>query len=179
MTERLLLDVIGALAELPHALIGAAALGVHGVARSTSDLDLLVADRGALDAARWMPLRAAGCAVDLRLGDAWDPLVGVVRVRRGKSTPIDVVVAGAWVSPILARAGKLAPVTLGGASIPVVAAADLVILKLYAGGPLDLHDVEALLAVDPATEALVVAGLASVPEGCREAWEHVLRVRRA
>ena len=38
-------------AEVPHCLIGAAALAVHGAARSTQDDDLLVVDRRVLEAA--------------------------------------------------------------------------------------------------------------------------------
>jgi len=53
---------------LPHALIGAAALAAHGIARSTYDIDLLTADPRVLDAATWTSLRTAG-VVEMR--DLW------------------------------------------------------------------------------------------------------------
>jgi hypothetical protein len=62
-----------------HALIGAGALAVHGVSRSTFDHDLLVVDRRVLDAHIWHALRA-GANIDVPLGDGQDPLAGVVRI---------------------------------------------------------------------------------------------------
>jgi hypothetical protein len=61
---------------LPHALIGAGALAVLGVSRSTFDLDLLVTDRAVLAAAFWAPFAGQGGEVDLRVGDDDDPLAG-------------------------------------------------------------------------------------------------------
>ena len=51
MTASLLSTIAGALedAGIPYALVGAAALAVHGVSRSTLDQDLLVTERRALD----------------------------------------------------------------------------------------------------------------------------------
>ena len=59
---------------VPHALIGAGALAVHGVSRSTFDLDLLATDRAVLAPAFWTPLATRGDAVDVRVGDDDDPL---------------------------------------------------------------------------------------------------------
>ena len=51
MTASLLRRVHERLEEsgIGHAVIGAAALAIHGISRSTFDLDLLVTDRRALD----------------------------------------------------------------------------------------------------------------------------------
>lgn len=54
-----------------HALIGAAALAVHGVSRSTLGQDLLVDDRRVLDSDFWLPL-ATEATVDIRRGDSQD-----------------------------------------------------------------------------------------------------------
>ncbi|MBL0278437.1 MAG: hypothetical protein IPQ24_20605 [Anaeromyxobacter sp.] len=56
-----------------HALIGAGALAVHGVSRSTFDLDLLVTDQAVLQAAFWAELAAAGPSP---LGDPTPPAAG-------------------------------------------------------------------------------------------------------
>ena len=70
----LLAQVHGALtmAGIPSALIGAAALAVHGVSRSTFDQDLLVMDERVLDTQTWDTLHG-GASVDIRRGDADDP----------------------------------------------------------------------------------------------------------
>ena len=79
----------------PFALIGAAAMAVHGVTRSTRDLDLLVNDPSCLDASYWAPLRED---VDISVGSGApdDPIAGVVRMRAAGET-VDVVVGRpAW-----------------------------------------------------------------------------------
>ena len=114
-------------------MIGAAALAVHGIARSTQDLDLLVTDRHCLDPAYWAPVRTAGVEVTLRSGDDTDPLAGVARLRAAGQATLDVVVGKAhWQSAVIARAR---PAYVDGAEVPAVRAADLILLKLYAGGP--------------------------------------------
>ena len=42
--------------RVPHALIGAAALAIHGVSRSTADIDLLSVDATILRAEAWAEL---------------------------------------------------------------------------------------------------------------------------
>ena len=53
---------------IDHALIGAAALAAHGVARSTFDVDLLVADPEVLDPQTWQSLTASEIARLRRAG---------------------------------------------------------------------------------------------------------------
>ena len=69
-----LLDRVGAYLagqDVRYAVIGAAALAVRGVARSTHDVDVLVVDRRVLDAAWWEALRAdhSELEIDVRRGD--------------------------------------------------------------------------------------------------------------
>ena len=154
-------------AQIPHALIGAAALAARGVARSTYDIDLLTVDVRVLAAALWEPLRADGAGVDVRRGDLDDPLGGVIRVTAAGERPIDVVLGkGRWQARSLERADR----PPGGP--PVVAARDLVLLKLYAGGTQDLWDVRALLdAPDGAgLIAQVDEDLADLPADMRARW---------
>jgi hypothetical protein len=70
---------------------------------------------------------------------------------------------------MLARAGR---VTLGAKTIPIVGVADLVLLKLYAGGAQDRWDIAQLLAASGSTEvdADVERGLADLPARCAEMW---------
>lgn len=159
----------------PFALVGAGALAVHGVVRGTRDLDLLVADAACLDAGYWDAARRQGVEVEIHCGDADDPLAGAVRLRRGHEPPVDVLVGRhAWQRDLLGRAR---PVLVEGVEVPVVERADLILLKLYAGGPGDLWDVAALLA-GPERErvaAVVEARLEALPAGCRALWARVAR----
>lgn len=130
---------------IAHALIGAAALAARGIARSTFDLDLLVADARVLSAELWKPVQAQGPLVDVRRGDAADPLGGVVRIEADGQRPVDVVLGKwAWQARALQRAEHV------GGGPPVVAARDLVLLKLYAGGTQDLWDIRELLGLPDA-----------------------------
>src|SRR5438093_341526 len=72
---------------------------------------------------------------------------------------------------------RRAPSEIEGVSVPVATAADLVLLKLYAGGPQDAWDVEQLLA-GPGRAALVAevdAALGTLPEDTRRLWARIVR----
>lgn len=162
--------VCGVLADagIAHALIGASALAARGVARSTYDIDLLTADGRVLEPGLWQSLSSDGVRVDIRRGDADDPLGGVVRVETAGERPVDVIFGKlAWQQRAVERAEPVA----GGPS--VVLARDLVLLKLYAGGPQDLWDIQELLRHSE-TQPLaddVSRDLAALPSDMRERWQ--------
>lgn len=163
-----LLDELG----VPHVLIGAVAMGGHGFSRASADVDLLALDARLLRDATWAPLRALGHVVDVRVGDVDDPLAGVIRVDPEADEPVDVVIGSSprWQAGIIERAQ--AGATVDGAPTRLPELADLVLLKLYAGGPRDLEDVQGLLAL-PAGKAAsdaVDARIAGMPERVRAAW---------
>ncbi|MDJ0850272.1 MAG: hypothetical protein QNK04_18020 [Myxococcota bacterium] len=159
-------------AGIRHVLIGAAALAVHGVARATADLDLLVVDPGVLESSLWDPLRSGGVEVVVRRGDDDDPLLGVVRVGSKDEGAVDVIVGrGAWQGELLARASST---RVADADLPVVEAADLILLKLYAGGPQDAWDIAQLLDVDASLASAVETRLSGLPEGCESLWRRIL-----
>lgn len=171
--SRLLSEVVGLLQQggAPHALVGAAALAVHGVSRSTLDLDLLTTDRAVLRRAFWSEIAGTGADVEIRTGDISDPLVGVVRLSRGEERPVDVIVGeGQWQERILAAAQ---PHTVAGVLAPVIDEVGIVLMKLYAGGPQDLWDIQQLLAASPDPDDLarrVTEQLAGLPGRCRSLW---------
>jgi hypothetical protein len=174
VSRPLLALVVGVLdrADLRHALVGAAALAAHGVARSTFDIDLLTTDVRVLDFALWTALAAgSGCVVDVRRGDADDPLAGVVRVSRDGEPDVDVVVGRpAWQTEVVERA---VTTDLGDLRVRVVTAADLVLLKLFAGGSQDFWDIEQLLGAGNcgALVATVDSRIVRLPSGAQEEWE--------
>jgi hypothetical protein len=165
----LLADVVAHLESegVSHGLIGAAALAVHGVARSTQDDDLLVVDQRVLQPEFWRPL--AGDVVRVLRGDHDDPLAGAVRLARRGERTVDVVVGRwAWQKEALARARRA---TLPDVEVTVVDPADLILLKLDAGGPQDRYDVEALLGlVGPVLAEQVEVRLAPLSASLKREW---------
>jgi hypothetical protein len=56
--------------RMPHALIGAAALAIHGLSRSTADIDLLCVDATILQREVWGVLESPGRSLRILKGDA-------------------------------------------------------------------------------------------------------------
>jgi hypothetical protein len=172
-----LLDRIGALLSergIAHAVIGATALAAHGVSRSTMDQDLLVCDRRVLDPQFWSMLYPP-TTVDVRRGDAEDPLAGVIRIHEPGERDVDIVVGlSSWQDAILERATRI-----GQGPLRLVDAADLILLKLYAGGSQDRWDIEQLLALDAtgATAGVVDQRSSALPPRSREIWSMIRPAR--
>ncbi len=153
--------------NIPCALIGAAALAARGVARSTYDIDLLAADVRVLDREMWADAETNGGRVDIRRGDLDDPLGGVVRIEHPPERPVDVVLGKhAWQREMLSRAEPMA------VGPPIVLPADLILLKLYAGGPQDVWDIRELLKQPGMAAAAIQVdeGIAAGTATMRELW---------
>lgn len=135
--------------RVPHALVGGAAVALWGEPRQTQDLDFSVT----LPAARAVPvlerLVAAGFRVALKGGVARAATVTVIPLAwpgRGglPAVGVDLIVAGLpYEHEAIARArvrGFL------GRRVRAIAPEDLVVMKLLAGRPRDLADVQSVLA---------------------------------
>ena len=174
MSDALLYQVASTLAAagIPSALIGAGALAIHGVSRSTFDRDLLVTDVRVLDRRIWMPLGEAA-EIDVRHGDADDPLGGVVRVTAGADMAVDVIVGRhRWQARLVEEASAARGAE---GSVSVVSPSGLVLLKLYAGGPQDLWDIVQLRAVHGhSLDAAVNERIAALPDSARDAWQRLV-----
>ncbi len=172
----LLKDVLTALSResIPHAIIGAAALSAHGVSRSTADVDLLTNDPRCLTPSTWAPL-SGHCEIDIRRGDGDDPLKGVVRFSRPGEMDVDIVVGRhAWQQECVERA-----VAMAALEAKVVGLPDLVLLKLYAGGPQDAWDVHQVLGLGAAADvpAMVESRLSVLPKDAITLWRRILAER--
>ena len=110
---------------------------------STIDVDFLTTDNRVLDSSVWTDLERTGASVECRRGDADDPLAGVVHFRLSIPECDLVVGRWKWEAQVVERAE---PMRLAGVDAPVARASDLILLKLAAGGYLDLRDAAALLA---------------------------------
>jgi hypothetical protein len=154
MTIAPVLRVLDALG-VRYALIGGHAMAVRGYPRFTADLDLLTTDRRVLDLTVWRELLSAGAAIDPRHGDPDDPLAGVVHIMLPDDSDIDIVVGRwTWEARIVERAE---PLSLMGAVLPVPTAADLILLKLAAGGYVDKQDAAASWRPATATRSFVTS----------------------
>lgn len=130
-------------------LIGALALAVHHHPRHTEDFDIAVALPP--DELRELAeaLRSGERAVELSLPDADDPLGGVITVRASGSAPVQIVnfdntPAGGF--PALVRDAAASAITIPELPIRVASVVDLILFKLYAGGPKSENDILELLA---------------------------------
>lgn len=160
-------------ADVPHALIGAGAMAVHGVSRATLDLDLLAEDRTLLEEGRWEEVSRSGVSVDVRRGDSEDPLAGVVRFRAEGDRAVDLIIGrSAWQKGVIDRAELF---SMGDFVLPVVRPADLILLKLFAGGTQDAWDLEQLLAAGDrnALTSEVEKRLGELPPECAELWRKI------
>jgi hypothetical protein len=160
--------------KIDFVVIGASAMAVYGVSRSTYDFDLMTIDPQALHAATWAVLENEGIEVDLRYGDVQDPLRGVVRLEAREQRPVDLIVGhGGWQTRIFEHAGRA---VFEGVELPVVGQVDLILLKIYAGGPQDLWDVRQLLDRDQSQELqnLVSAALEALPTDLQTTWSKVV-----
>ena len=164
------LDAIG----VRYALIGAHAMAARGYPRFTLDVDLLTTDTRVLDVAHWTDLIREGAQVDVRRGDADDPLGGVVHLLLRDGTDVDIVVGKwRWETDLVERAEAL---SIGGAPIGVPCTGDLILLKLAARGTLDLRDAAALLAIGERDRIVheVETHIADVRPDVRAAWRDLL-----
>lgn len=129
-------------------IIGALALAVHHYPRHTEDLDLAVAVPPRDLTPLATELRGAGFDVDLSLPDAADPLGGVLTIRAPGSAPVQIVnfdnsPAGGF--PRLVEDAATRALEVPGLPLRVVGLLDLILFKLYAGGPKSENDILELL----------------------------------
>ena len=161
--------------SIAFALIGAAALSARGISRSTYDIDLFTVDTRVLQKALWDPIRPFA-DVEVRRGDFDDPLKGVVWIQPPTERKIDIVVGRwKWEQDVIERAQPTPSATR---SLPTVTAADLILLKLAAGGSQDAWDIGRLLKIaDPTVVAEVEQRVPDLKPNARDLWQRILRER--
>ena len=155
----------------PYALIGGRAVIARGHLRATVDFDFLTTDKNVLGATFWASLE--GSEIEIRTGDFDDQFKGVVHIRLdGRDTDV-IVGKWKWEQAVIDRAE---PMDVGPMIVPVPRVSDLILLKLTAGGPLDLQDIINLIDVhgrDPLV-AEVEARLDEVRPDVRDTWTKLL-----
>lgn len=158
----------------PYALIGGRAVAFRGHPRLTIDYDFLTIDKRVFQRDTWKSVEESGARVDIRKGDFDDPLAGVVHITFDDQSDADVVVAKwNWEKGVIDRAER---VTLEGVLVPIPRASDLILLKLAAGGYLDLQDAHSLLHLSDREQVIreVEEHLSDVRPDVTAAWKQLL-----
>jgi hypothetical protein len=140
------------------------------------DVDLLTTDARVLQRGTWDELVRGGASVDARRGDEDDPLGGVVHIVLADMTDIDLVVAKwQWEADVISRAEPME--IARGVTLGVPRASDLILLKLAAGGFLDLRDAAALLEIGDRDALIrdVNATITAVRPDVRSTWSDLLK----
>jgi Nucleotidyl transferase AbiEii toxin, Type IV TA system len=129
-----------------HALVGGLALAVHGAARATTDIDLLVQDAQLARAVA--AVKRAGFpfeALPMTFRDGMR-LQRVSRIEDGETLTVDLIVADDNLAPIWSSRARYE--FERGRALWVVSREALIAMKLQAGRPQDLADVERLIEAD-------------------------------
>jgi hypothetical protein len=159
--------------DAPFALIGGRAVALRGFPRTTFDYDFLTSDRRVLQRDTWAALERAGVVIDCRRGAFDDPVAGVARLTFPDAGRADVLLARwRWELAVIERAESL---LVEGLEVPVPRSSDLILLKLAAGGGIDLQDAQVLLGIGNREELIaeVEQKLDELDDDAKAAWERV------
>ena len=152
-----LITALGDLARLfdqfgaPYAVMGGLAVRVHGIPRPTYDVDFTLA----IDRARLLELydavRALGYTVPEEYQGGWvDQVAGMPLVKarlrvEGKTIDVDVFLAESRFQKSLIQ--RRIQTDVEGITAWIASAEDLILLKLLAGRPRDIGDIQDILLV--------------------------------
>ena len=129
-----------------YAVIGAMAAAVHGVIRASLDADAVVTLQVREAQTLRQSLVEKGYETDLRVGDADDPIPALLEVRDGHGNRVDLLVGLRGMDPELLN--RTRQVRLAEAVLEIVGREDLIAMKAFAGGPVDLADARAVIEQD-------------------------------
>lgn len=143
----LLLDVAALLQreQVAYAVIGAVAAAVHGAVRASLDADAVLSLSTLSARGLEQVFVATGLQTQLRLGDAEDPIPGLLALTDAFGNRVDLLLGLRGLEPsAFARAIE---VPFQGQSLRFIGREDFVAMKLFAGGPLDIADAQQVLEV--------------------------------
>jgi predicted nucleotidyltransferase len=136
----LLLDVIKVLQRegIEYTVVGALAAAVYGSIRASVDADALLSVAVSRLPGLARALEKDGFSVELRYGDADDPIPAMLLVSDVHQNRVDLLGGLRGLDPeALSRA---VDIPFGGESLRVVGREDFIAMKCFAGGPQDLED---------------------------------------
>ena len=146
---QILLDVRDCLNELgiAYAVIGALAVSYYGIPRSTSDADAVIwlKDTQITSGDLTKRLGLAGFNAELKRGDLEDPVVGAIAVEDRHQNRVDLLLGLRGMDP--EAIGRCLESPLLDSTVRIIAAEDLIAMKIFVGGFRDLEDVRGILQV--------------------------------
>lgn len=128
-------------AGIPYCLIGGYAVAAYGVPRFTADIDFLIAPPASRIKDFLSFLYSKGYQAHLNKADLLDPLGDVIIAYT--DLPIQFICAKYGYHFTAIENARV--INYEGKEVKIITCEDLIILKLKAGGPKDLWDVENLL----------------------------------
>lgn len=137
---------------------GGVAIGLHGVARATADVDIFVRDR---DREALALFREQGASVGATSASSFVVYPPSSRRTHAATDRVDVVFATR--EPLRGAVERATPMPLGSVEVPVLRAVDLCAAKLLSHGPHDAADAIALIEAGMVDVAQVRSVLAKVP----------------
>lgn len=145
-------------------VFGAQAVILYGVPRLSADVDVTLALGSQATESFTNEMQAAGFVLTVPDRDFVRRTRVLPFIHTATGMPVDVVLAGSGLEDEFLRRAR--PTDIGGVSMPVIDADDLVIAKVLAGRPKDFGDARALLKLraDKTDTARIVATLELLEE---------------
>ena len=145
----LLLKVIKLLDKfkIPYAIVGAFAASFYGQVRASLDADAVISVEGQEERLDRLSavLKKDGLRVELRRGDADDPVRGVVNIQDKFQNRVDLLTGIRGMKADVFD--RLVTASFMDTKIKIVSAEDFIAMKIFAGGPKDIEDVIGVLTV--------------------------------
>lgn len=128
-----------------YALIGGLSVSVWKAPRATCDIDILVSLETEHMNKFCKALSSEGLAPEVIRGSHDDPVPCLIKVSH-EGVPVDILVSTRkWENEAISNAVQI---NFLGATLPVVSAEYLIVMKLKSGGPRDMLDAEELLQIE-------------------------------
>jgi hypothetical protein len=145
----LLLDAVDVLNSegVRYAVVGALAASVHGAVRASMDADVLIAASLQEVTAIAAAFGKAGFRSVLSRGGPEDQIPAVITLRDAYDNRVDVLVGLRGLDP--EAFSRTIEVPFHGGRLDFIGREDLIAMKVFAGGPIDLLDAQRAVAADP------------------------------
>ena len=145
----LLLKVIKFLDNLkvPYVVVGAFAASFYGQIRASLDADAVISVKGQEKKLEQLVviLKKDGFKVEVRHGDAQDPVHGVVNIKDKFQNRVDLLTGIRGMKADVFD--RLVTASFMDTKIKIISAEDFIAMKIFAGGTKDIEDVIGVLTV--------------------------------
>ena len=143
----LLLDVVAILDELSieYGVVGALAASVYGTIRATTDADAVVSATQSKLAGLEKVFRKADLRAKLRRGDSDDPIPALLAISDQFGNRVDLLGGLRGLDPEAFE--RTIAVPFSGTTLRIIGREDFIAMKCFAGGPLDIADVQEAIRV--------------------------------